>query len=379
MNRAASTPAVISTAVVATISTVLPGFLAGALSVQTIAEFDVSEAVYGWALGTFFLAATLASTVMGRVAQRLGPRRQVTAALALTVAAGLGLAAFASSFLAFALFLGVLGFSNSANQSAINLLLAQAKIDRLGLAIALKQSGMPTAALLGGLAVPAIAVTVGWRWVYVAAAVLACGALIAVRAVIAPVGPVDRQPSAAPTTPASMLRFGSAGFACLAFAAGALNAWTVGSGVDAGLSEGAAGLLLSAGAFVGVLVRIAIGTRLDQMTVSPMSVAAVLCVVGAMGVAALTVGSPIVIVLGTLVAFGTGWVWPVLTNFGIIRANQGAAAAATGITQTGVYVGVFSAPLITGVIIDRFGFAAMWAVTAVVMLVGAAIVQRVKV
>ncbi len=276
--------------------------------------------------------------------------------------------------------MAVLGASNSANQSAINLLLAQAKIDRLGLAIAFKQSGMPTAALLGGLAVPAIAITVGWRWVYVAGAVLAVLALVAVRAVIAPVGRIEKSAAVTePLTPRSVLRFGSIGFGCLAFAAGALNAWSVASGVDAGLSEGAAGLLLSGGAFVGVVVRVMIGTSIDTMKPSPMTVAAALSVAGALGAAALVIRSPVAVVLATLVAFGTGWVWPVLTNFAIIRANKEAAGAATGVTQTGVYSGVFLAPLISGYLIDQFSYAVMWGVTAAVMLAGGAIVFRVQV
>ncbi len=369
----------IATAVAATVSTVLPGFLAGALSVQVIDDFEVTEATYGWGLGSFFLAAALASTIMGKVAQTIGPRRQVTAALCVTAVGSIGLAAFASSFLAFALVLAVLGFSNSANQSAINLLLAQAKIERLGLAIAFKQSGMPAAALLGGLAVPAIAITVGWRWVYAAAAVIAVLVLFAVRSFIPPLGKVDRVQAAEPVTSRQMLKFGSVAFACLAFSAGALNAWTVGSAVDAGVSEGSAGLLLSGGAFIGVIVRVLLGTRIDNTIFTPMKIASVLSAIGALGTLALTIRSPTTVMIATIVAFGTGWVWPVLTNFAIIRANKEAAATATGFTQTGVYIGVFSAPLITGVIIDQFGFPAMWATTATVMLLGSAILQRVKV
>jgi predicted MFS family arabinose efflux permease len=75
----------------------------------------------------------------------------------------------------------------------------------------------------------------------------------------------------------------------------------------------------------------------------------------------------------TLLAFGAGWVWPVFTNFGVVRANQDSAAAATGITQTGVYIGVFLGPLVTGWIIERSGYPTMWIVVAGVMVLGALI------
>jgi predicted MFS family arabinose efflux permease len=66
-------------------------------------------------------------------------------------------------------------------------------------------------------------------------------------------------------------------------------------------------------------------------------------------------------------------VWPVFTNFGVVRANLESAAAATGISQTGVYIGVFLGPLLTGWMIEWSGYSAMWLVTAAAMLVGAAI------
>ena len=79
----------------------------------------------------------------------------------------------------------------------------------------------------------------------------------------------------------------------------------------------------------------------------------------------------------TILAFGAGWVWPVFTNFGIVRANAAAAATATGITQMGVYIGVFAAPLVTGWLIELSGYGAMWLVVGVTMAVGAVLASRV--
>ena len=63
---------------------------------------------------------------------------------------------------------------NALNQPSANLMLVtHIDAERLGFALATKQSGMPAGALLGGAAVPAIALTVGWQWAYVAGAVIA--------------------------------------------------------------------------------------------------------------------------------------------------------------------------------------------------------------
>lgn len=371
---AATGSQVIRVAIVATITTILPGFLVGALSVQIRDEFGVSRAVYGWGLGSFFLAATLGSAVLGNVAQRVGPRNQVVAAQLASLVASVIIATAARSFVLFAVALALAGLANSANQSAVNLLLSRAELPRLGLAIALKQSGMPVAALLGGLAVPAIAVTVGWRWAYVVCAVCAAGSALIVRQRIEPVRVQASSASTQPVTPRKSLMVASVGFGCMAYAAGALNAWLVSSAHDvSGIAEGPAGLLLSLGASTGVGVRLIIGTRLDSSAAPPLRMAALMSSLGGVGIALLSFGSAQITLGATVVAFGCGWVWPVFTNFGVVRANREAAASASGVTQTGVYLGVFSGPLLSGFLIERFDYRAMWLVTAVVMLIGAAV------
>src|SRR5699024_7559203 len=60
---------------------------------------------------------------------------------------------------------------------------------RHGLVFAVKQSALPVATLLGGLGVPLVALTVGWRWVYA----IAAGVAVVAAALIP--RPVDDQPS----------------------------------------------------------------------------------------------------------------------------------------------------------------------------------------
>lgn len=367
-----------ATTVAATISTVLPGFLVGAVSVQAIADFGISEARYGWGIGSFFLAAMAGSAVLGRAAQRIGPRRLVVMSLTVSATVSLCIAIFATDFSVLLALLAVAGLANSANQSAVNLLLSQARIERLGLAIALKQSGMPAAALLGGLMVPLVAVTFGWRVAYGVASVLAVLAAVAVVSILERPGPITKSTPPPLVTDRRTLLRASVGFACLAAVAGSLTAWTVSSAVDAGIEPGSAGLLLSAAAGCGIAVRLLLGVRLDSLTRNPLQVAAAMSTVGAIGVLTVATRSPVAVLLGSLLAFATGWVWPVLTNFAIVSVNRAAAATATGITQTGVYLGVFGGPLLSGLLIETAGYSVMWLCVAVVMLIGVAIVARVS-
>ena len=303
----------VAASVLSTVSTVFPGFLAGALFVQVGAELGVSEGTYGWALGSFFLGAGTGSVFLGRLAQRIGPRSQISFALVGTILAQLTLAIAARSFAALVACLAVAGFMNAATQTAVNLALSQARLPRLGLAISIKQSGMPAASLLSGFAIPVIALTVGWRWAFVMGALIGFVALLVVRSVMQPVDAEDGVKGHRPSSSSRVLFVVASGGFFLAFCAGALNAWIVASGVDAGLGEGMAGVMLAGGAAAGVAIRLGAGTRLDSMRRSPLKVGGYMVLIGGIGMAFLGVRSPGIHVVATLVAFGGGWVWPVFT------------------------------------------------------------------
>jgi len=390
--RAGPSPTLVTAAAIAsTIAAAIPVFLAGALAVQVSDEFVIAEGAYGLAITAFFGAAAVVSRRTGTLVQRIGAKRQIVWALAGTIVIDLVVAFWTSSFWMMVAALAVAGMTNSACQTAVNFMLTRAQLPRLGLSIAIKQSGMPLAALLGGLAVPAIALTVGWRWAYVGAGVAAVGAVGLVLFVLqgvdlgsgqrpTPTGrieseqPLDVEPPTQSSTETLVLTAIAMGF--LAFSSGALAAWPVSSGVDAGLSEGAAGLAVGVGSGAGISMRLLWGLKLDKMRRSPLWMAAANTVVGAVGMAALGFRVSTLHIVATAVAFGAGWVWPVFMNFGIMSANRETAGAATGITQTGVYFGVFVAPLATGQIIDQWGYQQMWTVVALSGLVGAYLIHR---
>lgn len=355
---------IVATAALSTISVVFPGLAAGSLAVQASDDFGVSEGSYGWALGTFFLAAALTSVAGGRLVQVIGPRRQLSYGLVATGLVQLVIAFLVPSFGWMLAALAFAGVVNSGVQTAVNLALSQADLPRLGLAVATKQSAMPAAAMLGGIAVPALALTLGWRWAYAMGALVALVAFGCVRVFI-----VDRPITAARSI--SVVESTSRALAAatvvsmlLAFSSGAINAWTVSSGVDAGLSEGAAGLTLSLAAGMGILFRLVAGSRVDASMRPPFLMAAQLYVIGIAGFLLLSLRVAPIHAAATVLAFAGGWIWPVFTNFAIVNANPRSAGAATGMTQMGVYVGVFSAPVITGQIIDRWGYQTMWLVVA---------------
>lgn len=357
-------------AALSTVAAVFPGLASGALAVQVSADLGVDEGVYGWTFGSFFAAAALTSVAAGRSAQRLGPRRQLMGALVMVAVIQLLIATVVSSFGALLVCLAAAGAANSTVQTAVNLALTQARLPRLGLAMATKQSAMPASSMLGGLAVPLLALTLGWRWAYAMGALVALVALVLVTRYVAP-QPTTRGAAGVVESPRRALLGAAIVSMALSFTAGSLNAWTVSSGVDAGLSEGTAGLMLSAAAGTGILLRLLIGFRVDRTTGLPFRLAGFIVLCGAAGFALMAIRVPVAHALATLLAFGGGWTWPVLSNFAIVNANPRSAGAATGMTQMGVYLGVFSGPVVTGVLIDQTSYEVMWLAVAVVALVGA--------
>ncbi len=184
----------------------------------------------------------------------------------------LAIAAFATGFWQFCVILAVAGAANALNQPSANLMLTtHISGERLGFALATKQSGMPAAALLGGVAVPAIALTVGWQWAYVAGAAIVVVAIACFPADVG--GRADRHFS---TTPSGAKRAArpDLGVPLLVLyatvgmlgstSAGAMVGFITSGAEESGLGPGAAGLVLSLGSLVGVVSRLVQGWQVDR-------------------------------------------------------------------------------------------------------------------
>jgi len=367
--------------VLTTVSSVYPAFLAGALGPELRSSIGLTEGFFGLVIGGFFAGSALGSIGLGRLGERLGARRMLTLSLLTTATVTALVAGLVRSGEALIVALAIAGFANSGSQTAVNKLLSQS-IDpkRLGFAMAVKQSGMPGATLLGGLAVPAIALTVGWPFAYAAASVLAVTALFLVLRFAPDDGPEataaaveNSTPTAEVLTSQSALIAAAVAAGFSAAAAGTLGSWLTSSATDAGWSTGAAGVLLAVGSISGIATRLVLGWRADRTTSLPMRTAAIFLAFGALGALLLAPRVEWAHAIAAVVAFGAGWSWPALFNFAVVRANPGAAAQATGITQTGVYIGVFSGPIVMGQVVERASYAVGWSLVAASMLIGATV------
>ncbi|MDG1265398.1 MAG: MFS transporter [Ilumatobacter sp.] len=351
-----------------TMCSALPVFLTGALGVQLNDDVGLSATQIGLAMGASFTAAALLSAPMGRVAELLGPRRGFRLGIASSASSMLGIAAFVRSFWQLAALLTVAGMANALNQPSANLMLAtHIEPSRLGFALATKQSGMPAAALVGGAAVPAVALTVGWQWAYVSGAVVA---ILTIACFPGDVGDRSIRNTSMTDSGARRATRPDLGVPLLVLYAtvGMLGATSAGamvgfitSGAEAsGLDPGLAGLVLSLGSFIGIISRLAQGWQVDRFGILPIQRLVWLYGLGAVGVLMLAIDVPLTYLLAPIPAFAFGWSWPGLFNLSVVRNNPSAPAAATGISQIGVFVGAALGPAVGGVIIDNGSYRLLW-------------------
>jgi MFS family permease len=319
------------------------------------------------------LGSALTSAVIGGYLERVGPAGGMRAAAVMTAVALLGIATVAASWVQVALWLAAAGAANAVAQVGSNLVLAEGvPAGRQGLAFGIKQAAVPLGSLLAGLALPAVALTVGWRWGFAGIAGVAAAA--ALRRVPVPAAGARRHGRGGPRG-AVLLLLAIAG----AFGGGVGNSlvnFTVDAAVAGGMAQASAGLLLSFGAGVAIAVRVGTGQAVDRFDASGFGALAGLMLAGAVGLALLSLGgwgTPL-IVAGTLVGFGGAWGWQGLIYHVAVRRHPEAPAAASGLVQAGVYLGTIAGPPLVGVIATASSYAVAWALGAAVSAASGAVV-----
>lgn len=356
-------------AVATTIAAVLPVFLVSGLAVQISEELRFSPAGLGLAVAVYFAVSALASVPTGALVERHGPGVIGRAGVLIAAASLLAIAALARSFVALLVLLAVSAVANALGQLASNSALAQhVPAGRQGLSFGLKQAAIPLATLLAGVAVPTVALTAGWRWAFVAAA---AAALAALPAVPSGRGGVKRLRGASSRRATGALVLVGAAAMLAAASANSLGTFLVDSAAARGLDPGLAGLTLTFGSIVCVTGRVVGGALADRGIGGQISTIATMLVVGAVGLGLLAVAGSVPLVAGVVLGFGLGWAWPGLLNFAVVQLHPHAPAAATSITQTGVYLGGCVGPLGLGPVAAAVGYPVMWAVAALAMLLAA--------
>lgn len=361
-------------------------------------DLGYQEATAGFLMASFFAVSALVSRRAGAIADSIGPitTLQVGLSGSAVVAAIIALGGNSAVTVALAMMVG--GGCNALTQIAANVYLARyLPSDRHGVAFAVKQAANPGGAMVAGLLLPSLVLTLGWRSAFVVAAVGASGSAVALTAARSwPVLGAATAELADPTAPnvaasangsgnlddtsavvrrdgALMLVAASAGFGSAS--AVALGGFFVESARDAGIGLGTAGLAASLGSATAIAGRLYMGVQADRLKADPQRIlrwVTAMLVIGSAALVLFSVRAPWAQWVALPVAFGAGWAWPGIFNLAVVRARPDQPGKATGVSQTGIYVGTTAGPLILGPVSEQLGYGVTWGLAAALALLSAA-------
>lgn len=356
---------IVSTSLASSIAP-LPVWLLSALAVIIGNELNFSESQLGLAVSAYFAAAAVVSVPIGRVSERIGPKRALYYS---TMLSGITLGAFvfARDWKSIVFLLVLAGIASGWTQPATYLALERAVSQpQQGVAIGIKSASVPFAAMIAGAVVPTVGLTIGWRWAYAGAAFATVIFLLFGR-----IGdiPTEKSPSfeirgAVDVLPMTVLSVGAAfGVA----ASLSVTAFYVPYLVASGLHASLAGTWFAFGGLCGLLGRIAWGHLVDRTKGDGLSQVSLLMVGGSIGVIGLAAipDSPYILFFSTLLAFAFGWGWSGVFSYAIVQRNREAPAVASAIVGVGIRVGGVVGPLAFGSIVALRSYAAAWGSAAI--------------
>jgi MFS family permease len=355
------------------VANVMPGFLTASLAPRISADFAFGESSLGLAVGLFYIVSAAGSVPAGRLVDRVGAARGLALAGGCTAVCCLAVAGLAQSAATLTALLLVGGVGNALGGPSVSALLnREVAAHRQGVAFGAQQSGAPLGALAAGLALPFVAIPLGWRWAFVAASVLTLFAM-AFAPRTATIAAGLRAVGRRPRTFTSVHALGIA--AVLASAAGVgFVSFLVTYAVDAGMTEGAAGLLLAGVSLAAAISRIVLGAFADRAGQEPLRPVAAMLAASVGGYVLLTAGEPGWIAAAAFLAGGLGWAWPGGLTLAVVQRSPDAPAWAVGVMMTGLFVGAVGGPLLTGFLAEEELFAVAWIACAALALAAAATV-----
>ena len=368
----------------ATVVAMLPSFLTAALVVQIGLDTGLTLTGLGVVISLFFGMAALVSPTAGRLSERVGWANGLRISTLLSALALGAIGWFGTTVPVIGISLGLAGIASALTQTAANLTIARCVVPgRHGWVLGIKHACVPAAMFLAGLAVPTLALTVGWRWAFRVAAVIAVVTTATIPRreqphTLSP-PPASVKPSAGkPNTPIHLLVVLAVAVGLGIGALDPLGSFFVGYSVSIGVEEQVAGVLLAIGGFCGIIARLIAGRLIDRKAQADFTAIASMMVAGAVGIVILNLGGYPGLLIGGFIGFTAGWGWSGLFTFAVVKDNPEAPAAAWGVAQTGKFVGAAIGPLVFGIIADRVSFDAAFWMATVALLTAAGLILYVR-
>jgi len=370
----------LSGAVAAMVSAAVPPFLVAVLAVQIDRDIGFSTVQLGGGVAAYFFVSALGSPWAGRLVARYGAARPLRVAT-LTCTAGLLSVAAAPAGWTVVVSLALLGAANAASQPAATHVITGIELARTrATAFGLVQSSIPATTLLAGVVLAAFQ-DGSWRLAVVLVAALTLAAQLPLTWVRDTADGVAAPATAGPGDGGGIEEDRARSFVGLMAATGffvslastCLPSFLVVTGLLYGLSPTVVAAVQIAGSLTSILVRVvAASTGASMSGAGNVAGVVLLASAGALGFGLLSTGNDAAFVAGALLAYGCGWGWSGLFNLSVTRARPHRAAASTGVTQGGIFLGGSVGPLAFAAVVHGAGTQLAWALAATAALVAAA-------
>lgn len=371
--QARSVVRTLAIATAATVISVMPVFLTGALAPELRRDLAFSATGIGLAVSGFRLSGVIFGRRLGRLADTYGAIRSLRLGTFIAGVGALAVALLARDLRVLILLLFVTGAGQALVQPAANrLILHRIPLRRQGAAFGLKQSAPPTASLIAGLSLPLIGLTLGWRWGFALVPALAL-------LVILLIGPPPAQPLRTESSGAEAAGRPSSGMIVILMisfglgtsAATTLPAFYVDAAVRTGTEARTAGALLAAASLCAIAVRIMAGLASDRLVRGHMRLAGGLLAAGSVGILLLASGTPRFMSVGIILGLAGAWGFNGVFWYALMRAYPSSPGTTTGAVAPGGLIGGILGPTTFGLIVDVSGYRAAWFLSTLLALASA--------
>lgn len=369
--RSTSRTLVIATA--ATVVSVMPVFLTGALAPELRRDLAFGASGIGLAVSGFRLSGVLFARPLGRFADSHGAIRSLRLGAMIAGGGALAIALFARSLEVLVALLFLSGAGQALAQPAANrLIMHRIAPERRGSAFGLKQSAPPTASLVAGLSLPLIALSFGWRWGFALVPLLTVILLFTIGR--PPAQPLRTPPSAkemAGRPTSGMVVILMIAFGLGTSAATTLPAFYADAAVSIGTDAGAAGSLLAGASLAAIVVRMLAGLLSDRLMSGHMRLAGMLLAIGSIGILLLSTGTQRLMSAGIVLGLAGAWGFNGVFWYALMRAYPASPGTTTGAVAPGGLIGGIVGPTAFGFIVDLSGYRAAWVLSTVLALASA--------
>ena len=350
-----------------------PLYFYGALSVQITQGLGYRPSLHGLGATSFYLVAAVFAVSLGRTTDRLDPVITLRLAIIMTIISNLGIT-LSNSLVVICASLAIGGLGNAlATPGIAQLVQDRIELRKQGLAYGFKQSATGLSTLIGGAAIPFVALDNQWRYVFGLGVLFSLGTLLKLRGMssskLSDLRKLHKKELKVSRTKAkhsysSEVKLISTSFAIGAAVGAGLITYLPLSIAEVGLNSTESSFVLILASSSSLITRFVVLLYMDRTKIDSIRICIGMMFLGSIGLFGLSTMSKGVITISSLISYAFGWGWIGLITYKMLRISDGNLGSNVGLMQAAAAVGSISGPIALGATYELSGFALMWQISA---------------